>query len=119
MINELTKEQIKLLKYLYRKDTVLLEILGKKFSFDSKNTLSESYQAMFDLRMCKLVEIYWKSDNSYDTIEINTDGKIFVENHTRQSRMFWIPTVISILALWATFMTELLWLLQQLMRLLK
>lgn len=109
---QLTRHQIKILKYIRKPKTYLS--VTQKFKINSyRNFVSTMYQdeLLFDYEFEPITD---------DTLiqAINT-AIALLEDYERRYKHFFIPVVISIIALIKSFMPELALLWKQLMQLLK
>ena len=108
----LTDNQMKFLKYVYKPKTIK-QVL-KKFKLKNYTEIND----LFDNPVTYFTYSNDKLDNN-TKISLTISGRADVDYSKRVFRKFWIPTVISIIALLKSFSEELALLLKLLMQLLK
>ena len=105
----MTNKQINFLRYI-KKPKSVSKVLAKYKLEDYRYIYS--YLDIFN-------NAYFSFDSTCTMIYATNRGIEIVENRNRQYVFFWIPVVISIIALISSFKHELLWLLQSIVQLLK
>lgn len=117
MLDKTSKRVLRLIISKYNNADELISILPSEAELSSSalNNLCDN--------LCKhkyLSNIFY-SHNSDDPIEvfISHEGLHYFEINTRQNLRFWIPIIISIIALAKSFMPELLSLSEAILKLLK
>lgn len=88
---ELTKEQYRLLKFISRKKVIKQDNIPERKS----SSLSKLIE-------CDFVDSYGVGhsgiDCEYYEISINENGKMYIETRKRSDNRFWLPLIVSIIA---------------------
>lgn len=89
----LSNLQIRILKFLYPKKTVVENVLSEKFNLTCQE------QAVKDLAVAKLIRL--DSSRLYLPVRISLTetGRAYVENKRLENRRFRIPVILSIVAI--------------------
>jgi len=119
----MNKNTYKILKYINNGNVP--KPYGKILSKFKRHCIPSVSESIFMLKTDKMIDIACCDVDGNNNpinpsiISITSKGKEYIETQMLQKLRFWLPTTISIIAIIGAYRREILWLIQELVQLLK